>query len=128
MRHVFKHFGSGTLKGVPTYLSKHFILNPILFREEWEGLVKKKGVTPKVIVHPEAIITTPYDMIINQIVETYRGKNRHGSCGFGIFETITRNKAVKYKTLNARCIVKFSDFDRDLIRNILREYRGEYVK
>ena len=78
MRHVFKHFGSGTLKGVPTYLSKHFILNPILFREEWEGLVKKKGVTPKVIVHPEAIITTPYDMIINQIVETYRGKNRHG--------------------------------------------------
>ena len=31
LRHVFSHFGSGTLRGVPTYLSQFFIVNPIMF-------------------------------------------------------------------------------------------------
>ena len=39
-RHVFHHFGSGTLNGADTYLPEDFILNPLVFREEWEELKK----------------------------------------------------------------------------------------
>lgn len=48
-RHVFHHFGSGTLNGADTYLPEDFILNPLVFREEWEEL-KKLGFAANNIV------------------------------------------------------------------------------
>ena len=39
-RHAFSHFGSGTFRRADTYLSEYFILNPIIFRKEFEELVK----------------------------------------------------------------------------------------
>jgi len=90
-RHVFGHFGSGTLVGLPTYLSSFFAVHPILFREELAKL-KVLGLTPKVYVDKECIVTTPFDMLINQIAETVRGENRHGSVGFGVNETVTRSE------------------------------------
>ena len=89
-RHVFHHFGSGTLVGSDTYLSGDFILNPIVFRQEWEEL-EEMGIAPKVYVHPKCRVTTPYDMIANQIVEESRDNARHGSCGMGIHETMIRD-------------------------------------
>ena len=89
-RHVFQHFGSGTLVGSDTYLSGDFILNPIVFRQEWEEL-EEMGIAPKVYVHPKCRVTTPYDMIANQIVEESRDNARHGSCGMGIHETMIRD-------------------------------------
>ena len=89
-RHVFHHFGSGTLVGADTYLSGDFILNPIVFREEREEL-EEMGIAPKVYVHPKCRVTTPYDMIANQIVEESRDNARHGSCGMGIHETMIRD-------------------------------------
>ena len=67
IRHVFSHFGSGTLAGAPTYLSKYFIVNPILFNREYDVLVEK-GIVPRVYVSPECIVTTPFDMMINQAI------------------------------------------------------------
>ena len=87
IRHVFSHFGSGTLAGASTYLSKYFIVNPILFNREYDVLIKK-GIVPRVYVSPECIVTTPFDMMINQVIEKRRDGDRHGSCGYGIFETI----------------------------------------
>lgn len=89
LHHVFHHFGSGTFAGADTYLSKDFILNPILFRQEWEEL-KKLGYEPKAYMNPLCRVTTPFDMIINQVLEEKRSNDRHGSCGMGIFETIKR--------------------------------------
>ena len=39
-RHVFRHFGSGAYVGAATYITKEFIVNPILFRQEYEKLAK----------------------------------------------------------------------------------------
>lgn len=89
-RHVFHHFGSGTFTGADTYLSEDFILNPMVFRQEWEEL-EKMGITPNVFVHHACMVTTPFDMIINQIIEAARNNSRHGSCGMGIYETILRD-------------------------------------
>ena len=90
LRHVFHHFGSGSFNGSATYLSEFFIVNPIIFRQEYEELVSK-GVKPVVYVSPNCMVTTPYDMLINQMVEEMRGGAKHGSCGYGIHETITRH-------------------------------------
>lgn len=92
IRHVFHHFGSGTFNDASTYLSKDFILNPIIFKQEWDELVKL-GYIPTVYTNQNCMITTPFDMMANQIIEESRGSNKHGSCGLGIFETIKRYKA-----------------------------------
>ena len=100
-RHVFHHFGSGTLAGADTWLPRYYILNPIMFMDEYEELIEietkngsaltKNEAGPKVYLDPDSPVTTPYDMIINQIAEQHRGDARHGSCGVGIWETLIRN-------------------------------------
>lgn len=69
-RHVFKHFGSGTLAGAHTLLSQDFIINPIVFRTEREELVSQFGIAPVVYADDRAIITTPFDMLLNQAKES----------------------------------------------------------
>lgn len=89
--HVFRHFGSGTFRGAYTYFADSFIVNPILFREEWEELTAI-GIQPKVYINKNCRFTTLYDMLINQVIENDRGISKHGSCGTGIFETLYRNQ------------------------------------
>lgn len=84
-RHVFHHHGAGTLRGAATYLSEHFILNPLLFGREHFALDY-----PMVFASPMCRITTPFDMMLNQWAEEDRGHDRHGSCGLGINETVER--------------------------------------
>lgn len=93
VRHVFHHFGSGSFAGADTYLSEDFIANPMVFRREWEEL-EQAGCRPGVWMHPKCRITTPFDMVLNQLVEEKRSHLRHGSCGMGIFETICRYEAM----------------------------------
>lgn len=95
-RHVFRHFGSGTLLEVPTFLSQFFICNPILFFEELKQL-RDLGFHPEVYAHPDCLVTTFADMMINQVKELGRGSKRHGSCGVGIHETQTRSKVSELK-------------------------------
>ncbi len=116
-RHVFGHIGSGTYRNVPTYLSKFFVCNPILFFKE---LVNFK-MMPVIYVDPESLITTPYDMLVNQILETMRGSKRHGSCGVGFNETIVRSLQPRYK-------LQYSELtDIDAVKKKLHLIRGEYL-
>lgn len=90
-RHVFQHFGSGTLAGVPTFLSQFFTVNPIAFFKERDALLAL-GCSPVVYAHPTCLVTTFADMIINQRIEDKRGAARHGSVGLGINETYERSQ------------------------------------
>ena len=99
VRHIFHHFGSGNMVGADTYLSKDYIVNPIIFNKEYEEL-ERKGIVTKTFVHKDCLVTTPFDMMINQIIETYRDKDRHGSCGLGVNETIVRNNKLDKMTIN----------------------------
>ncbi len=89
-RHVFSHVGAGAFQGAGTFLSRHFILNPLLFEKEHKALLQS-GVVPEIIADEDAMVTTPWDMLINQSIEDARGIGRHGSCGVGINETVTRS-------------------------------------
>lgn len=115
-RHVFHHFGSGSLAGASTYLSRFFICNPILFWKEQAELTLLTQIPP-VYVHPDCLISTPWDMIINQSLEDARGITRHGSCGVGINETVDRSAHPEF------CIL-FSDILRgDFEHKLNRIYR-----
>lgn len=92
IRHVFHHFGSGTFNRASTYLSEDFMVNPIIFKQEYDDLMNL-GYVPNTYINQNCMVTTPFDMMANQIIEESRGKNKHGSCGLGIFETIKRYKA-----------------------------------
>jgi adenylosuccinate synthase len=100
-RHVFNHVGAGSFnRNVDTYLSSYFVLNPILFKKEWNRL-QKYNVVPKIFVNSKCMVTFPCDMMINQIAEKFRDKNNHGSCGVGVYETICRNNLHNYIAIEA---------------------------
>lgn len=103
IRHVFHHFGSGSLVGASTMFSKTFLLNPMMFIKELNDL-NRLGVTLDAHRSPECTLQLPSDMFINQQLEKHRelSNNKHGSCGWGIWETIVRNR--DYKSL------QFEDF------------------
>lgn len=85
-RHVFHHFGAGTFAGARTYLSRHFIVNPVLWKQEYEEL-QGKGLRTRLFVDREAPLTTVWDMLHNQADKTIRA---HGTCGIGIHNTMMR--------------------------------------
>lgn len=108
-RHVFSHIGSGSFAGAETFLSRFFVCNPLLFRKEVAGFAKH---TPLPVIHVDAHapVTTPYDMMVNQIAEDLRGRARHGSCGMGFGETIERHQhaelALRYADLTDRAALR----------------------
>lgn len=90
--HVFHHIGAGSfVPGARTYLSSQFIVNPYTLRKELAAT--RELFTPLIYVHPQCVVTTIFDMAINSIAELSRGAQRHGSCGMGVNETVTRNLA-----------------------------------
>ncbi len=88
-RHVFSHFGAGSFSGCPTHLSQFFVVNPRLFVKELDDL-KRLCLTPRITIDARAFLTTPLDVLVNQSIEIQRGSGRHGSCGVGVNETVTR--------------------------------------
>lgn len=85
--HTFKHFGAGTYSNADSYFSEYYILNPMQFHKEYDELF---GHLNNTYVNWSCRWSTPWDIIVNQIIETARDDNRHGSCGMGIWETVDR--------------------------------------
>jgi adenylosuccinate synthase len=121
-RHVFHHFGAGTLAGAATYLSRFFIANPILFANEYQEL-KLKNVSPVVSASLDMPISTPYDMMLNREIELSRGNKRHGSCGYGVSETVQRLCKSPYKLFISDALYSPVDF-----KKCLKQIRTVYVK
>lgn len=91
-KHIFKHIGSGTFHGADTLLDEKFVVHPGLYFDEKERLLKNfPGLRfPKVYVHEDCLVTTPYEVAENIIRET---QLKHGSCGIGFGATAKKNYA-----------------------------------
>lgn len=131
VRHVFQHFGSGSFGGAHTFLSKHFIANPISYRKE-RSCLNTIGLGHKVVLlDPRCILTTPYDIMLNQAAEQARAKKlngKHGSCGMGINETVIRSNHDHFKiTAENLDIGRKGDRNRTL-RAIQKEYLPQRAK
>lgn len=88
IRHVFSNFGSGTLRGVPTFFSHLCTVSPYGIEKEYKVL-KEKGITPNLYIDVKCPVVTPYDEHFNRILET---DNNHGSCGVGFGTTMQREE------------------------------------
>jgi adenylosuccinate synthase len=90
LHHTFSQFGSGTLAGAKTYLSKYMQVDPISFMPEALHLHHLGFERPcsMVYVNRECVITDPFHRALNRLREIERGSKRHGSCGMGIGETM----------------------------------------
>jgi adenylosuccinate synthase len=88
--HTFSQFGSGTLAGVPTHLSRFVLVEPFALAEEARRLTAAGVADPLrlVSVAGSALLTTPFHIHANRAREDARGDRRHGSCGKGIGETV----------------------------------------
>lgn len=118
IRHVFSHFGSGTLLRIPTILTSEFVCNPYLFLKEYDELTKQL-ICPEVIASFESQVSTPWDGFINRAIETKRGKNRHGSVGVGFGEAVHR--AENGYLLTVYDIINKNSFDL-IVNRIVEEY------
>lgn len=118
-RHVFSHFGAGTLKGAETYLSRFFVCHPLGFWPERQTLVDA-GMTPRVLVSPACPITTIYDVLLNRMLEDARANHRHGSVGIGFGETLERHQWERFR-------FTVGDLDRHDVRAWLAIVRDQWV-
>ncbi len=120
-RHVFHHIASGALAGAATHLSQFFVSHPLFFMRE-RKIILDLGGNAAVSIDPRSIVTTPYDMMINQVMENARGGARHGSCGMGFGEAIERS-------LNEEFALTVGDFEKgaDHIRDTLDRIRSKWV-
>ena len=120
LRHVFHHFGSGTFNNADTLFPYEFIVNPMQFKKEYFEI---QNYISKCIIFANinCIVSTPYDMIINQLVEESRNNNRHGSTGFGIWETIKRSNINEYK-------LTIKDLFNNNLKIFLKNIRDIYYK
>lgn len=91
--HIHASYGSGTLRGVPSFFTEHCTVSPVAMYNEYKVL-KSKGVTPELYIHPLAKVTTPYDVAYNRMTEKI---NHHGSCGMGIGATMKRHNETGFK-------------------------------
>jgi len=94
--HCFAQFGSGTFSGVPTYLSRFMMLEPLALVNEAASLARLGVPRPFDLLHLDraGLLTTPLHAAANRARELARGAGRHGSCGVGIGET--RAYAIAY--------------------------------
>lgn len=92
-RFVFHELSSGSFNGAITYWAHTFYPDLFKLEEELKEFSKVSDIVPKIYASAETNITLVFDIIINQHKEMNRGKNRHGSCGMGIWEAKVRTEA-----------------------------------
>lgn len=88
--HTCSTWGSGTLSGARTHLGEHVLFNPFNAYNEAQHLQELGVKQPYELLTVDARcpVITPWHISRNQILETERGDNRHGSCGQGIGVTM----------------------------------------
>jgi adenylosuccinate synthase len=94
-RHIFSQFGSGTLAGAATHLSRFMVVDPLAAMNE-ESALRQLGIWDafsRMTIEETALVATPFHIATNRLREMSRGPKRHGSCGMGIGETVADSLA-----------------------------------
>lgn len=137
IRHIFRHFGTATIKGAANYFTEKFYVNPAMFRKEFLEL-QKLGVAPKVFAREGSIIITPMDMFASIEVEHQVGENRHTTTGMGVWQGLRRHKNAVGMTLGNNYTYCNGGLIKDYYLNFFKEngklndnvfqfYNGEHL-
>jgi adenylosuccinate synthase len=90
--HIFSTFGSGTLRGAPTYWSKYCTVDPVSIINELNHLTEL-NIKPLLYIDGDSPITTPYDKLHNR---TSKKDLNHGTVGAGVGSTIAREELLSF--------------------------------
>jgi adenylosuccinate synthase len=90
VHHTFAHFGSGTLAGKSTVLSRFMVINPLGLQREAQALAEKGVSDPRsgLYIDARAMLTLPPHVGLLKSREARRGDDRHGSTNFGLAEVM----------------------------------------
>lgn len=88
MRHVFRHFGAGTLQGAATYYADTFLIHPMEYAMEFKELRNLTGLSPAYGYYsPHCLVITPFDMLVDQTTKIWTefisGEKSYRTCGSG---------------------------------------------
>lgn len=123
-RFVFHQLGSGSYRGCPTFLGECFSPDLLKLSEEVKNFEAAAGFpAPPLFVSGDCIFTTPFDVLLNSLLESLRGNDRHGSCGMGIFETRRRKEKGYGCTVGKLALMGMAE-----IEDMLFGMREEYVR
>ena len=116
-RHVFSNFGSGTLRGNPTYWSEYCTVDPEGILKEYQILTALGITNIDLFIDAKAPVTTPFEKWYNQKYSD----NQHGTCGVGVGQTYQREEDHFHLT--------FEDLFNPQIMNIrLNQIRKDYYR
>jgi adenylosuccinate synthase len=84
--HMHSQFGSGTMLGAGTILTKGMLFSPVVLAEEATRLsaAAEYDIMPTLTVDERCPVVLPMHVRANRAIETSRGDERHGSTGQGI--------------------------------------------
>lgn len=97
---IHRCMAAGTNYGSDTFYHKNFVIDPI---SVWI-------LQAKPIIDGRCRVIIPCDVNLNRRIETGRGKERHGSCGFGLFEAVKRS--VKYRLTASELMDTWKLYDK----------------
>lgn len=137
-RFVFHQLGSGSRQGCPTFWSRTFLPDLFKLGEEMEAYrtvsdtIRLSNQAQNICAFPVSAVyadprcacTTIYDVLLNSLTEQLRGKDKHGSCGMGIYETLLRTRTSPYSLF----LQDFQQTDADGIFRKLLNIREHYTK
>jgi len=111
--HTFAQLGAGTFAGAATHLSRFVVVHPTALLVEARVLGSKGVVDPlaKLSVSPDALVTTPFHVATNRILERARGGGAHGTCGVGFGATVEaalEGQAIRFAELPRPAAVRRS--------------------
>ena len=121
VKHTYATYGSGTGRGLPTYLSEYCTFYPPNALNEHNVLIDK-GYKNLLYLHPLAKLTTYWDVAWGRLRERIYN---HGSCGIGVGATMARQEQSPYKLFV--CDLRYPRILEEKLRGIGRYY-GEKVK
>lgn len=95
VRHIFSHFGAGTLQGLPTFWTEHCPVSPLAWKSEHNLLSAKLIVMnlqkSRLAISLNSPVITPWD------IQAQRGNLdnvKHGSVGSGFWSCLQRHKTL----------------------------------
>ena len=115
--HIFSNFGSGTLRGAPTYWSRFCTVDPVGVIKEYDSLIEL-GVTPILYIDGDSPITTPYDKFHNK---NNKEDLDHGTCGVGVGSTFNREEKFHTFTFSDLFYPWILDTKLELIKNFYND-------
>jgi adenylosuccinate synthase len=119
VHHTFATFGSATLSGVPTWISRYCTVEPLAAAHEAAAL-RATGFAPEAYVDASCLLTTPLHALANRAREQARGAARHGSTGMGFGETIAYGLAAPEAAPRAADLARPEDLTAKL--DVLRAH------